>query len=285
MPMEKEKFKTLAQAHGYLLDKIWQRIHQINPYAKLYFVSHYYNYFRHLRKENDKKEKYLQDTRLWNKNIIFTWTGPTTCSYKITQDDIDNWRGFIGYDRKLVLWDNSYLLRCPLNGYSVEFPEHFENYCDIVYFEVRTAANDPHSILPGRLSCVTGTDYFWSPRLFDEVKARKTAIAQFFGKDAVPFAERYYKIRKNDYYKKFAKTVDFNEYRKILEGIGISCGITYEDVAGIELNISGVSKSIEELWKNEDMSKLELQTLSGVTRSMVELWTDYEWSKIQQQEP
>lgn len=254
MPMEKEKFKTLAEAHGYILEKVWQRVHNINPYSKVYFCPPSYSV--KALKDNPEFGDYLKETQNWNKNIILAWTGSSTYSVNISYEQIDIYRSLMGYERPLMLWDNTWFMRSPLSNCFIDFPEYFNEYCGIRHVDCRIGSNDPHGILESRLFCATAVDQFWGPLTFDEVETRKTAIAQFFGKEAVPYAEKYFKFRDNYYYERFQKIVNLEDYKEVLEGIGKACNVNYDDVAGKHYNtLSGVKRYMAELWDNYEVCK------------------------------
>lgn len=221
MPMEKEKFKTLGQANGYLLDLLYRKMQKFRPGAKLFFCPPPYQGLKHLRKWKPgvkyykERIQYMKDIHSWNKNIVLVWTGPVTESRVITTKDIKQYKALIGRDRKLLYWDNSWQYHQPLRNFHARYPKDFVKYCACG----RSFINVNATIPIGKFFSVTANDYYWNPEAFDAERCWKTAVAQFMGRQAVPVAKRFYQFRGDGYYYYFARTADLDKLESIFKAL------------------------------------------------------------------
>ncbi len=219
MPKEKQKFKSLGQANGYVLDLVYKRMQEISPGSKLFFCPPPYQGLKYVRKWKPgvkyykERMQYMKDVHSWNKNIVCVWTGPVTESRIITKKDILEYKKLIGEDRKLLYWDNTWQYHQPLRNFHSQYPKDFVTYCAYRHSFVFINATLPI----GRFFAVTANDYYWNPEGFDADRCWRTAVAQFMGKKAVAVAERFYRLRGDGYYCYFARDVDIGKLKAILE--------------------------------------------------------------------
>lgn len=104
---DKTRFKTLAQAHAYLLNKIIERAPRT---LKTYFVPPWYNtYF--LNSSPILAGQYFEQLDLLlPQRVSLVWTGPSVRSQSIDALEIEGFRSIVR-GRPLALWDNTIYAR------------------------------------------------------------------------------------------------------------------------------------------------------------------------------
>ena len=211
-PEEQKQFKNPAEAHGFVMDQVYKAVKAKDPGTVVCFCSPHYQGRRH-RRWNPKNKllsealEYMKYLRAWeNKDIRIVWTGPVTESRSIVLDDITHYKGLIGEDRPLFYWDNTWHYHQPLRNFHAKYLDGFVDYC-----ADRTSYINVNGVKPiGRFFAATANDYYWNPGAFDPKRARRHAVAQFMGPQAVPAAEEFYDLRGNDYFVFFARSVDLD---------------------------------------------------------------------------
>jgi len=248
-PKEKGRFERPAQAHGSLVDRVYQHIHKINPAVILSFCTPYYQGLKHRRWQPDSPVRqeavqYLQDTRAWNPNVRIVWTGPVTESRQITDEDIDAYRALIGKDRPLFYWDNTWHYHQPLRDFHASYPRGFVHQC-----ADRTSYINVNGTTPiGRFFSASAADYYWNPDGFDPQRSRLEVVAQFMGPDAVPVADRFYRFRGDGYSYHFIRLADLSAFRTILTDLELAsydpvipqaCWDYYRNMARVQGKLQG----------------------------------------------
>ncbi len=240
-PEEKEQFERPAQAHGALMERVYEHVKSIDPDTVVSFCSPNYQGRRHPRwRDTNPRLKetlqYMRDLKAWeNRDIRIVWTGPVTESRSIVQEDIDHYLRLIGEDRKLFYWDNTWHYHQPMRNFHAKYLEGFEGYC-----ADSTSYINVNGVQPiGRFFAATANDYYWGPEGFDSVRARRHAVAQFMGPDALGPAEAFYKLRGDDYFVFFSRDVDLDELKTALtsltdagldEGLNKMCWAVYNGI-------------------------------------------------------
>lgn len=104
---DKKRFKTLAQAHAHLINKIIERAPRD---LKTYFVPPWYNtYF--LNSSPILAEQYFEQLdSLIPESVSLVWTGPSVRSQSIDALEIEGFRRIVK-GRPLALWDNTIYAR------------------------------------------------------------------------------------------------------------------------------------------------------------------------------
>ena len=213
-PAERGRFDSPAQAHGFLMERVYDTVKGLAPEAIVSFCTPYYQGRGHRGWQGEKSRirglEYLGGVRAWkNKDIRIVWTGPVTESREITREDIESYLEWVGTDRKLFYWDNTWHYHQPLRNFHARYPEDFVDFC-----ADRTAYVNINGTTPiGKFFSVTANDYYWNPEAFDSKRSRRQAVTQFMGADAVPAAEGLYDIRGDDYYVFFVRDVNLPELR------------------------------------------------------------------------
>ena len=220
-PNEKGRWERPAQAHGNLMQRVYDAVKGHDPNAIVSFCSPHYQ-GRHHRRWRDTNPDlqdalaYMADLKAWkNREIRIVWTGPVTESRKIVQEDIDHYLGLVGADRKLFYWDNTWHYHQPLRNFHARYLPGFVKYCADSTSYVNINGTRPI----GRFFSVTANDYYWNPEAFDPERSRRHAVAQFMGPQAVAAAELLYKIRGDNYFVFFSRDVDLEALERAVAGI------------------------------------------------------------------
>lgn len=217
-PHEKGRWERPAQAHGDLMDHVYEAVKTHDPSVVVSFCSPHYQgrHHRRWRETNPDLQdalQYMADLKAWkNRDIRIVWTGPVTESRWIVQEDLDHYLGLVGADRKLFYWDNTWHYHQPLRNFHAEYLPGFVDHC-----ADRTSYVNINGTRPiGRFFCVTANDYYWNPEAFDSKRSRRCAVAQFMGPAAVAAAERLYEIRGEDYFVFFKRDVNLDAFEKAI---------------------------------------------------------------------
>ncbi len=239
-PEERKQFETTAEAHGHIAQRVYEAVKAQCPDTVVSFCPPFYQGRGHRRWRSEAGRAlglpYLEAIGQWpNKDIRIVWTGPVTESRHISVRDIESYHEWLGNKRPLVYWDNTWHYHQPMRNFHAKYPPGFIDYCadKTSYINV----NGVGSI--GRYFSVTANDYYWNPDAFDSKRARRAAVTQFMGPDAVPAVERLYDVRGEDYFAFFSRDVDlkaFDEAVKDVEGASLTpelpevCRQTYTSV-------------------------------------------------------
>lgn len=221
-PMESEAgFESPAQAHAALLEDIHAFAAGIRPGVTVGWVPVPYQGRHHRRWRRDSKYRdydiaYLEDIREWSfTKVPIVWTGPVTESRTITLEDIEDYYGRIGPQKRLSYWDNTWHYHQPLRNFHAKYMDGFVKHCA----EATSYINVNCATPIGRFFTVTANDYYWNPEVFDSKHCRRHAVAQFMGPGAVEPAERFYELRGEDYWVFFAAKVDLDAFAQVLRDL------------------------------------------------------------------
>jgi len=217
-PEEKQQFKRPGEAHGFVMQKVYEAVKAKDRDTIVCFCPPYYQGRQHPRwnEKNpllDETLAYMEDIRAWkNKDIRIVWTGPVTESRSITIEDIAHYQDLIGEGRPLFYWDNTWHYHQPLRNFHARYLDGFVDYC-----ADRTSYINVNGVKPiGKFFAVTANDYYWNPEAFDPKRARRHGVAQFMGPQAVPAAEKFYDLRGEDYFVFFSRDVDLGALKGVV---------------------------------------------------------------------
>ena len=241
-PMAAQKWKHPVQAHGALMDEVYRHVKRISPDTAVSFCSPYYQGRRHKRwRAGDpalpEMLEYLAGLRGWdNSRVQIVWTGSATESRSITREDVAHYRYYIGKQRELFYWDNTWHYHQPLSNFHARYFNGFVDDC-----AGRSSYVNINATLPiGRFFAITANDYYWNPSGHDAIRARDHATAQVMGPQAVPAARDFFKLRGDDYLVNFAARVELDALKQVLTriehtsldpGIAQYCWSTYRTIA------------------------------------------------------
>jgi len=219
-PMERERFESNFEAHGFLMQRVYEAVKALSPDTAVSFCTPYYQGRQHRRWRGERGRarglEYLAGVGAWeNEDIAVVWTGPVTESRHITVEDIRSYREWLGSERPLFYWDNTWHYHQPMRNFHARYPEGFVAHC-----AGRASYINVNGVKPiGRFFAATANDYYWNPEAFDSKHARRHAVAQFMGPEAVPAAETFYDLRGDDYFVFFARDVDLDAFDQAVAAI------------------------------------------------------------------
>lgn len=187
------KFKSLAQAHAYLIKQVKRFVQQNFPGTKLYFCPPWYN--------NDFVDyssgfgvAYLYElSRLIASDIPILWSGSSVRSLFIDEAHIERFKGWLN-GREAMLWDNTLYARrhndfWKKSSERMELNSFFEPY-DVMWPGERLAAGlyNPAIFINGditelfRIQLATVGAYLWNPEAYEPEKVLGRYLIQRFGK-------------------------------------------------------------------------------------------------------
>ena len=171
---DKAQFKTLAEAHIFLTNKLYQRLKEQSPADRLVLTPTTYtgewgsrDYIKELGAGVDP-------------HVAIVWTGPKVFSAAITVDEAREWGGFL--DRKPLVWDNYPVNDAtpwcrflgPLAGRDAQLPT-------VVRGLFANPMNQAHASM---IPLQTIADYLWNSAAYDPARSETHAVEMQYGKEA-----------------------------------------------------------------------------------------------------
>lgn len=182
---DRAQFKTLAQAHGYLTNKL-------NRYLKAQSAANRLTLTPTTYTNEWGNRDYIKELgAAVDPGVPIVWTGPKVYSAAITAEQAREWGGYIG--RPPLIWDNfpvndgapwsRYL--GPLVGRDARLP-------GLVHGLVSNPMVEP---LASLIPLETVADYLWNAALYDPAQSEIHAVSSQYGPDAprqlAPFLKTY----------------------------------------------------------------------------------------------
>lgn len=177
---DKKKFGDGAQAHYYLIDKLYN-LRENYPDFVFFFCPPFYatDLLGYYKQHGEDGKKYYKIIKTIPQDIEIFWSGPGITSQGCTKKQIDSWVKLIG--RKPAYWDNWYQY-----GYFIKaknFPELYSDfYKGIDTYLMAHAYRDNACI-----GMVTLAEYLWNPEQYVPDEALKNAVEQLGGPEVFPF--------------------------------------------------------------------------------------------------
>jgi hypothetical protein len=184
-PQDKVKFKTLAQAHVFLTNKLYQRLKKQSASNRLVLAPTTYtsewgdrNYLKELGAGVDA-------------HVAIVWTGPKVFSPTITVEQAREWGAFL--HRKPLLWDNYPVNDAtpwcrflgPLTGRDSNLPSVLRGLF----------ANPMNEARASMIPLQTIADFLWNAAAYDQAQSETHAVESQYGKDGprllAPFLKDY----------------------------------------------------------------------------------------------
>ncbi len=217
-PAEANSFSGPAEAHIDLLEFVVDHLSATYPDVVLSFVTPYYQGTAHPRWDDPETRRrglaYLDAIREWqNSSVRIVWTGPLTESRRIRDRDVEGYRQLIGVHHPLFYWDNTWHFYQPVRHFNTRYPDDFQRMTADSSALLFIYGSRPI----GRFFAATAGDYYWNPDDHDARNARRIAVAQFLGPDAVGAAERFWLLRGPWYFVTFRRYVPLPWLRRVLE--------------------------------------------------------------------
>ncbi len=184
-PQDRAQFKTLAQAHIYLTNKLYKYLKEQSAANRLVLTPTTYT--------NEWGDRdYLRELGAGvDPGVSIVWTGPKVFSPAITMEQTREWGGYI--HRPPLIWDNfpvndgtpwcRYL--GPLIGRELQLPEVTRGLFSNPMIE-------PHASM---IPLQTIADYLWNTPAYDPAQSETHAVVSQYGQDAprllAPFLKTY----------------------------------------------------------------------------------------------
>jgi len=202
-PQDKAQFKTLAQAHVYLANKLYKRLKEQSPANRLTLTPTTYT-------NEWGNRDYLKELGAGvNQGVSIVWTGPKVLSPAITVEQAREWGGYL--HRPPLVWDNfpvndgtpwcRYL--GPLVGRDPHLPGVVRGLFSNPMIEPRA------SMIPLQ----TIADYLWNSTAYDPAKSEAHAVVSQYGPDAPRQLAPFLKIYGTYYWDEGNFTALFRERR------------------------------------------------------------------------
>ncbi len=183
-PQDRAQFKTLAQAHIYLTNKLYQQLKEQSAANRLVLTPTTYT-------NEWGNRDYLRELGAGvDPGVSIVWTGPKVFSPAITVEQAREWGGYI--HRPPLIWDNypvndgtpwcRYL--GPLTGRAPHLPGVARGLVSNPMIEPRA------SMIPLQ----TIADYLWNTAVYDPAQSETHAVVSQYGEDAPRLLAPFLKI-------------------------------------------------------------------------------------------
>ncbi len=182
---DKAQFKTLAQAHIYLTNKLYKYLKEQSPANRLTLTPTVYT-------NEWGSRDYVQELGAGvDPGVPIIWTGPKVFSPAITVDQAREWGGLIR--RPPLIWDNY-----PVNDqtrwcrYLGPLVGRDKNLPGVVRGLISNPMIEPRASM---IPLQTVADYLWNPAAYDPAQSETHAVESQYGDDAphqlAPFLKVY----------------------------------------------------------------------------------------------
>jgi hypothetical protein len=246
---DKSQFKTLAQAHVHLTNKLYRRLKELSPQNRLTLTPTTYT-------NEWGSRDYIRELGVGiDPSVQIVWTGPKVFSPTITVEQAREWGEYI--HREPLVWDNfpvndgtpwcRYL--GPLTGRDPHLPS-----------AVRGLLSNPmNQAQASMIPLQTVADYLWNAQAYDQDRSETHAVIRQFGKDApralAPFLKTYGTYAWDD----GIFTPLFSERRQPM------------DVAAMQSRLTNMKSQIERLGNQKRYERLLAEISPAVKRTSARL--------------
>jgi len=181
-PEEKAKFGNIGKAHGYLMKRIYEALHEDFPNLRLSMVPAPYAFTHGIGKP--EIDQYVYD---WAaeapKEVWWVWTGHRVCSPYIAKADHDRMAGMLN-GHKIYLFDNSNSFTAPVPLWNTDFyPEMKDDDEGIVFLLGLGHGSRPWETL----YYIGANAYLWN-RNSDMTAAYKRAVSELYSPESADIA-------------------------------------------------------------------------------------------------
>jgi hypothetical protein len=173
-PEDRARFRTLAQAHIYLINRLYEHLKSQSPKNRLTVCPTTYT-------NEWGNRDYIRELGAGVKpEIPLDWTGPEVIPKEITVAQAKEWGGYL--HRKPLVWDN--------------FPTNDSNpwWLNLGPMQGREAglysvtqglfSNPMYQVHLTMIPLETVADYLWNPVAYDPAQSRTHALVDLYGPDA-----------------------------------------------------------------------------------------------------
>ena len=184
-PQDSARFKTLAQAHVSLTNRLYKFLKEQSPANRLTLTPTTYT-------NEWGNRDYVKDLGAGvDPGVSIVWTGPKVLSPAITVEQAREWGGYL--HRPPLIWDNF-----PVNDgtpwcrYLGPLTGRDRNLPGVVQGLVSNPMIEPHASM---MPLQTIADYLWNPSTYDSAQSETHAVVSQYGADAprqlAPFLKTY----------------------------------------------------------------------------------------------
>ncbi len=179
---EKARFGSIGKAHGYLMKRIYEALHEDFPNLRISMVPAPYSLSHGIGLP--EIDQYVYD---WAaeapKEVWWVWTGHRVCSPYITKADHDRMTGMLN-GHKIYLFDNSNSFTAPVPLWNTDFyPEMKDDDEGIVFLLGLGHGSRPWETL----YYIGANAYLWN-RNSDMTAAYKRAVSEIYSPDTADTA-------------------------------------------------------------------------------------------------
>ncbi len=250
-PQDRARFKTLAEAHVDLINKLDRHLKSQSPDNRLTVTPTTYTNAWGSR-------DYIRELGAGaNPDVAIVWTGPKVVSPAITVAEAKEWGELLR--RPPLVWDNFpvndgipwRLNMGPLGGRDPNLPAAIRGLFSNPMNQARA------SMIPLQ----TIADYIWNSRAYDPERARRQAVADQYGKGALELLAPFFKTYGDYWWQENVFRPLFVETRRLI------------DLREIERNLASLESSLESLRKHRRFQELiaELSPFPPKTRERLAL--------------
>lgn len=174
-PEDRARFQTLAQAHIYLINHLYEHLQSLSPHYRLTVCPTTYT-------NEWGNRDYIRELGAGvNREIPLDWTGPEVIPQEITVAQAQEWGGYL--HRKPLVWDNFptndnnpwWLNLDSLRGREVGLFSAVQGLFSNPMYQAHATLIPLQSV----------ADYLWNPVAYDPEQSRIHAIVSQYGEDAL----------------------------------------------------------------------------------------------------
>ncbi len=182
---ERKKFHSVGEAHGYVMKRLYEALHEEFPNLGLSFCPGPYTINSH-RATEDPAKTYLEDlAKMLPEDVAIVWTGADVVSPVIDKTAEDTYSRLIG-NHKLYSWHNPSMiagaLACPDN---LSLYDGYRQRCDSFAFVNSEGAGKPRN----RPSDILYNDYLWNPTAYEGRTTYLKEVAMCCGVDRTAYGK------------------------------------------------------------------------------------------------
>ncbi|MFZ0959943.1 MAG: beta-N-acetylglucosaminidase domain-containing protein [Terriglobia bacterium] len=248
-PQDRAQFKTLAQAHIYLTNKLYKYLVEQSAANRLVLTPTTYT------NEWGNRDYLLELGAGVDPHVSIVWTGPKVFSPAITAEQAREWGGYI---RRLPLvWDNypvndgtrwcRYL--GPLTGRDAHLPGTVRGL-------VSNPMSEAHASM---IPLQTIADYLWNPAAYDPAQSETHAVVSQYGEDAPRLLAPFLKIYGTSYWDDGNFMALFKERRQPI------------DVGRMQSQLGEMNLALERLRYQQKLEPLLKEISPAISRTIERL--------------
>ena len=189
-PQDKAQFKTLAQAHVYLTNKLYKHLKEQSAANRLVLTPTTYT-------NEWGNRNYIEELGAGvDPDVPIVWTGPKVFSPAITAEQAREWSEYL--HRSPLIWDNF-----PVNDgarwcrYLGPLTGRDPHLAGAARGLVSNPMNEAHASM---IPLQTIADYLWNAAAYDPAQSETHALVSQYGQDAPRLLEPFLDIYGSSYY-------------------------------------------------------------------------------------